>query len=276
MFSSKRSRSATARDAASASGATPSGTLVCWDFDWSLINENSDTYILEQLNKTVAERMEVKCRRGGLGWTQLMDWAVGELHTAGHTPQEMKDALVGVPILKGALDALEAASAAGAEQRILSDANSVYIESILEGRGLAGKISTVVTNPASFATSGRLCIKPHQPTSLPHNCPNCPPNLCKGAVLEGWLSDVNPARVIYIGDGGGDFCPATRLREGDYLLARKPPHDGMLRSCRRSPDEVRCQIIEWGGLSDPQGEALAEGMRVALGLEEGGGGEDGR
>ena len=203
-----------------------------------------------------------------------MDWAVGELHTAGHTSQEMKDALVGGTHSQGRIGCARAkccrrraAHSVGRQQRLR--------ESILEGRGLAGKISTVVTNPASFATSGRLCIKPHQPTSLPHNCPNCPPNLCKGAVLEGWLSDVNPARVVYIGDGGGDFCPATRLREGDYLLARKPPRRiaALVQALSRAsalPDHRMGRPVR------SSGEALAEGMRAALGHEEGGGGEDGR
>ena len=28
-------------------------------------------------------------------------------------------------------------------------------------------------------------------------------------------------RVFYVGDGGGDFCAATRLRAGDVLFARE-------------------------------------------------------
>lgn len=28
-------------------------------------------------------------------------------------------------------------------------------------------------------------------------------------------------RVIYIGDGGGDYCPSLRLMEGDLVLARQ-------------------------------------------------------
>jgi pyridoxal phosphate phosphatase PHOSPHO2 len=257
------------RKAAPAVSAQQGGTLVVWDFDWSLINENSDTYVIEQLDKAVEEKMNKKARNGRIGWTQLMDWAVGELHAAGHTPQQMRDALVRVPILKGALMALDAAEAAGATQRILSDANTVYIASILEGRGLASKISKVVTNPARHDdATGRLRIKPHQPSELPHGCDDCPANLCKGAVLDAWLQELSPARVIYVGDGGGDFCPATRLREGcDTLLARRPPHDGLLRACRRFPERVRCKVVEWGdGGCDTDGLSLAEAMREALGM----------
>lgn len=243
--------------------APKSGTLVVWDFDWSLINENSDTYVLEQLDPAVNDKMEAKLRQGGMGWTQLMDWSVGELAAAGHTPQAIRAALVGVPILSGALSAFHAAKAAGAEQRILSDANTVYISSILEGRGLAADVSTVETNPAAFDDAGRLRIRPHQPAGLPHGCALCPANLCKGAVLDTWLAELAPSRCIYVGDGGGDFCPATRLRASDVLLARQAPHDGLLRKCRvATPQQVRAKVVEWGGDSD--GAALHAGIAAAL------------
>ena len=240
-------------------------TLVVWDFDWSLINENSDTYVLEQVDAQVASRMEKKLldEGSGIGWTQLMDWSVGELHKAGHTPQAIRKALVGIPVLGGALAAFDAAKAAGAQQRILSDANSVYISTILEARGLSDAVPVVVTNPAAFDDEGRLHIKPLVPKELPHACPRCPPNLCKGAVLESWLEELRPRRCIYVGDGGGDFCPATRLRPQDVVLARQSPHDGLLRKCR-TEGQVQAEIVEWGGDADAEGAALRAGMEKAV------------
>jgi pyridoxal phosphate phosphatase PHOSPHO2 len=251
---------------AEAAAERSAGTaLVVWDFDWSLINENSDTYVVHQLDPSgriwnAAERK----LRGGIGWTELMDWAVGELHAAGHAPSAIHGSLAAVPVLDGALQAVAAASAAGAEQRILSDANTVYIGSVLESRGLAREFADVVTNPASFDEAGRLRVSPHQPANEPHRCPNCPPNLCKGAVLARWLDELAPATCVYVGDGGGDYCPATRLRAGDTLLARQAPHDGLLRKCRAAPRKVRAHVVEWGGAADAAGEALHRGMEAAL------------
>ena len=39
---------------------------------------------------------------------------------------------------------------------------------------------TVVTNPAYADANGRLRIVRHTPPDQPHQCPRCPPNLCKG------------------------------------------------------------------------------------------------
>lgn len=239
--------------------------LVVWDFDWSLINENSDTYVVEQLDKSNKIWNEAEKKfSAGLGWTQLMDWCAGALHADGHAPDAIRSTLAGVPILDGALAAVAAAAAVGAEQRILSDANDVYIESVLKARGLEDAFSLVVTNPASFNDAGRLEIRPHQPVDKPHSSSLCPPNLCKGAILSKWLDELQPSCCVYVGDGGGDFCPATRLRAGDTVLARRAPHDSLLRKCRNNKGRIKAKVVEWGGASDPRGEALRRGMEGAL------------
>ena len=72
---------------AESSNAADAPPLVVWDFDWSLINENSDTYVIERLDPSggIWRDAEKRLRRGA-DWTGLMDWAAGELHAAGHTP----------------------------------------------------------------------------------------------------------------------------------------------------------------------------------------------
>ena len=55
--------------------------LVVWDFDWSLVNENSDTFVVEKLDDSgaiwaAAERKH----QNGMQWTELMHWVVGALH----------------------------------------------------------------------------------------------------------------------------------------------------------------------------------------------------
>ena len=250
-----------AADEPSDGPASPGKALVVWDFDWSLINENSDTYVIEELDTSGEVMDAVEGKEGaGEGWTALMDWAVGELHARGHAPQALREALSNVPVLSGALEAVAAAQEAGAEQRILSDANDVYIATVLQARGLEGAFAHVETNPAEFDDADRLHIRPPQPADTPHDCPLCPPNLCKGAVIERWLDELKPTRCVYVGDGGGDFCPATRLRVGDTLCARQAPHNALLRKCRKEPSRVRARVVEWGGSKDAAGAALREGV----------------
>ena len=83
-------------------------------------------------------------------------------------------------------------------------------------------------------------------------------------MLERWLAELQPTTVVYVGDGGGDYCPATRLREGDTLLARRAPHNGLLRKCRAAPSSLRAKVVEWGGAADASGDGLRAGMRAGL------------
>ena len=193
-----------------------------------------------------------------------MDWCAGALHADGHAPMQFDPRSPEYPSSMARSPRLLPPPPSRAEQRILSDANDVYIESVLKARGLENAFSLVVTNPASFNDAGRLEIRPHQPVDKPHSSSLCPPNLCKGAILSKWLDELQPSCCVYVGDGGGDFCPATRLRVGDTVLARRAPHDSLLRKCRNNKGRIKAKVVEWGGASDPRGEALRRGMEGAL------------
>lgn len=168
------------------------------------------------------------------------------MHEAGNGPEDLRHALASIPILDGALSALQLAISEGAEVRILSDANTEYIYSILRARGIETGFSIIETNGAMFSETGRLRISPHGA----HSCELCPPNLCKGAVLTRWLREAGDVRCIYVGDGNGDFCPATMLRAGDSLLARGKPHDALLKRCKQKRAGIKAQVVEWGEEDD--------------------------
>jgi pyridoxal phosphate phosphatase PHOSPHO2 len=49
--------------------------------------------------------------------------------------------------------------------------------------------------------------------------------MCKGAELDAYVDAYGGkaayGRIVYVGDGGNDFCPLLRMREGDLALVRK-------------------------------------------------------
>ena len=170
-----------------------------------------------------------------------------------------------MPTLKGVLAAAALAHEHGADLRILSDANDSYIRWILSALKIESAFSTIETN-GSHVEAGRLRITPHQPTETPHGCPYCPPNLCKGAVIDRWreehLGSAGPPRCIYVGDGNGDFCPCTRLQPTDIVFARQAPHHDLLRRCHQNPDAVRAEVVEWSDADD--GASMLHGFKAFL------------
>ncbi|CAN6237601.1 unnamed protein product, partial [Urochloa humidicola] len=133
--------------------------------------------------------------------------------------------------------AVKSARARGCDLRVLSDANAFFVDTVLAHHGLAAFFSGTDTNPASLDAAGRLRIGPYHDFSSPaagHGCrlPSCPPNMCKGKVMERILREEEEAAaaaaagrrrrraVVYLGDGKGDYCPSMKLGEGDYVMPR--------------------------------------------------------
>lgn len=133
----------------------------------------------------------------------------------------------------------------------MSDANSYFIKEILERHGLQEYFSQVHTNPAHVDDSGALRVLPFHPKDTPHGCKLCPLNMCKGLILDSirkGSSETLKRRVIYVGDGGGDYCPSLRLVRGDHVLARQ----GFPLSKRltTNTDLVQATVHEWTSAKD--------------------------
>ncbi|KAL4421430.1 hypothetical protein ABPG75_010721 [Micractinium tetrahymenae] len=193
-------------------------TLLAFDFDWSLLEENSDTFVIRELG---ADALFEASK--GMPWTQRMDWVLKEAASQlRRTPADVTAALRRAPLHPSLAGLLRAAASEGSSVSggidviILSDANTVYIDTILEHHGLQQHVLAVHTNPAEWR-DGALRVGPYH--TQPHGCRHCPSNLCKGQVLTEFLSRQAAAgraysRVLYVGDGRGDYCPSALLLHG--------------------------------------------------------------
>ncbi|WVZ17436.1 hypothetical protein V8G54_010418, partial [Vigna mungo] len=113
---------------------------------------------------------------------------------------------------------VKAAHSLGCDLRIVSDANMFLIESILKHLGIREYFSEINTNP-SYVNEGRLRILPYDDfNKASHGCSLCPPNMCKR--IQDSISE-KAKRLIYLGDGSGDYCPSLRLKEKDFMMPRK-------------------------------------------------------
>ncbi|BDA47728.1 probable pyridoxal phosphate phosphatase PHOSPHO2 [Coccomyxa sp. Obi] len=219
--------------------AGTSRTLVVFDFDWSLVEENSDTWVLDQLGAThIFKRLKAT----GMPWTQLMDASLLAAHKElGRQQQDILEACVSAPFAACMRQAVAKLAARGCDLVVVSDANSVYIDAILEHHGLKQHFKEVHTNTASWE-GGALRVRPHHQDPKPDGCHNCPPNLCKGKVMELLLMQHNYSRVVYLGDGAGDFCPSLRLGPRDFVLSRESYPTGapcsLLRLARKASARI--------------------------------------
>ncbi|XVF25106.1 hypothetical protein REPUB_Repub13aG0185400 [Reevesia pubescens] len=221
------------------------GIVVIFDFDKTIIDCDSDNWVVDELGATELFNQLLPT----MPWNSLMDRMMKELHSQGTKIEDIVAVLKRTPIHPRIIQAIKSAHALGCDLKIVSDANMFFIETILEHHGLREYFSEINTNRGFVDEEGRLRIFPHHDfTKSPHGCHNpCPPNMCKGIVIEriqaSLAMEENKKTVIYLGDGMGDFCPSLKLGDRDYVMPRKtfPVWDLICKNRRL----IKAEVCEW-------------------------------
>lgn len=220
-------------------------TIVVFDFDKTIIECDSDNWVVDELGASDLFNQLLPT----MPWNSLMDRMMKELHEQGKTIEDIVEVLKRTPLHPRVVPAIKAAHALGCDLRIVSDANLFFIETILEHLGLREYFSEINTNPSYVDEQGRLRIFPfHDFNKCSHGCTTgtCPPNMCKGVIIERIQDSVaaeGNKRIIYLGDGAGDYCPSLKLKEGDFVMPRKnfPVWDLI----SKNPLLIKAKIHEW-------------------------------
>ncbi|KAF9115904.1 hypothetical protein BGX27_005785 [Mortierella sp. AM989] len=228
--------------------------LVVFDFDWTLIEADSDFWVIQNLGGELAKQQAELF--GKIQWTDLQDMLLGQLYEHGVTRQDLEKSLQEIPLTSDIAAALHLMKSQGAELCIISDANTFYIDTILKAHGLDHLFTSIITNPAHFDDHGRLHVaRFHGLDKEPHGCKlPCHPNLCKGRELQKLIDAQTWDQVIYMGDSTNDFCPSTRLSSSDYhgrgdlILARA--NLLLEKEIQEHPEMIKAKVIYWDSPKD--------------------------
>ncbi|KAL4334992.1 hypothetical protein GQ457_07G031380 [Hibiscus cannabinus] len=224
------------------------GIVVVFDFDKTIINCDSDNWVIDELGFTDLFNQLLPT----MPWNSVMDKMMKEIHAHGKTIADIVEVLKRTPVHPRIVPAVKSAHALGCELRIVSDANMFFIETILEHLGLKEYFCEITSNPGFVNEQGRLRIFPyHDFTKSSHGCGLnlCPPNMCKGVIMERIQASLEgKKKIIYLGDGNGDYCPTLRLGKSDCMMPRKnyPVWDLICRN----PMLIEAEIQEWSDGED--------------------------
>ncbi|KAL3810918.1 hypothetical protein ACHAXA_008768 [Cyclostephanos tholiformis] len=253
----------------------PITTLFVWDFDWTIVNCNSDEYVPSHFlgdAETESRLRDMIIARGHERWHECVSDLVNDcVAEFGLTLYDVLDAASSMPYLtdvRGAIEDVGRDITCG--QAIISDGNDSFIGAFLTKNGMDAYFTHgVMTNMGRWddndqyvdekvdeavigggggdagdntrVTSGKgkhVFRVVHQSSIYGgHTSAHCPPNLCKSQVLLDILDRTTETtntttktttstrkgrpRVVYVGDGSNDACPALHvLNERDVLLAR--------------------------------------------------------
>ncbi|XP_047314732.1 inorganic pyrophosphatase 2-like [Impatiens glandulifera] len=245
--------------------------VIVFDFDKTIIELDSDNWVVDELGATDLFNQLLPT----MPWNTLMDVMMNELHSRGKTIADIVNVLSRSPIHPRVIPAIRTAYALGCDLRVVSDANLFFIETILNSLGIRQCFSEINTNPGYVDDEGRLRISPyHDFHSCSHGCDLCPPNMCKGKIIEKMQASLveeemsmKKKRIIYLGDGAGDFCPSLRLREGvDFMMPRKnfPVWDLICKNRML----VKAEVHEWNDGEELERVLLFLIHKISLEQEE--------
>lgn len=219
--------------------------LAAFDFDYTIVNENSDIVARDLIPSSYTIPDHVKeLYNSENGWTQYMAEVFKILHETKVSKNEIVAAITSIPEVTGMVELIQNFTKMNFEIIIVSDSNTEFISRWLEANGITTLISNVYSNPGTFDEKDLLTIRPfHKQTT----CRMSQMNLCKGQVLEEHIARHTAAggnydKVFYVGDGNNDYCPITKLRAEDFGCGRM---GFKLEKLLKESNIVKAETILW-------------------------------
>ncbi|CAO3650583.1 unnamed protein product [Cunninghamella echinulata] len=221
--------------------------LAVFDFDWSLIEQDSDYWTLKQFATTQWQEYESSNRE--IQWTDFIDQVLCQLQDQGVEIERLEQRLQKIPFTPAMIATLKSLNEHGTKVVIMSDANTFFIDTILKAYGVSHLVHDIITNPAYYDEKNRIRVNRRVLKTDPqHQCPNvCAVNICKGQELDKYIQMNGPFRkIMYVGDGKNDFCPATRLRENDRMFVRVGKGlYGYLQNDEMAKGAIKAKVTYW-------------------------------
>ncbi|XP_061088461.1 probable phosphatase phospho1 [Conger conger] len=231
------------------------GFLIFFDFDETIVDENSDDSVVEAApGRQLPGWLKDSYRPGH--YNEHMQRVLAYMAEQGVTEDSIRAAIEKIPASPGILSLFQylRAHPKDFETVLVSDANMYFIEAWLRRVGARQLFQKIFTNPASFDSSGRLVLHPYHS----HDCGRCPENLCKQAVVQDYLAlrarerGCSFKRVFYVGDGANDFCPLLALGPTDTVFPRRnfPVHKLIAEAQEARPLVFKPAVVPWSSGED--------------------------
>lgn len=223
-------------------------TLVVFDFDHTVVDDNSDIWVLRCApEKCVPAWLKASYERGR--WTEYMGRVLSYLRDQSVCPDTVRSVLETIPFTDGMVELLTfiAQNKNCIDCIIVSDCNTLFIDWILQAQGVKDAFDDVFSNPASIDDGGCITIQCYHS----HQCEACPINMCKQKVLSDFKesqasSGIHYQATCYVGDGSNDFCPVKILNETDLVMPRKGfSLEKLLSKAGCENDALKPRVVPW-------------------------------
>lgn len=225
--------------------------LFVFDFDHTVVDDNTDIVIRDLVAKDKIPSHVTSLYKHS-GWIPYMQEIFNILKENNIRKDDIHKAIEGIPEVNGMKCLFKwLGEKTNVDVIIISDSNSQFIHQWCSINNIRHFIDDIFTNPALYTDDDSLKIQPY------HNqnwCKLSSVNLCKGQILEDYMSErknVHYENVFYFGDGANDFCPILRLKETDFGCIRKGYRlEKELNTDNIKNKELKAELFMWNDAID--------------------------
>lgn len=215
--------------------------LVAFDFDHTLIKHQSYA-VLEQIIPNY-ESVIKSIKSQVPNWFEYNVALMKEFKERGFKTKHIKEHIETLELnenFKLLLDHLKA-NQSRFKVVIMSGTINMIIKWVLTYQGYSEMIQEIYSNKC-------VCDEEDFLEYLNNNavkCEECKYSLCKAKIMKTLLDENKFKKVLYVGDGINDYCPAVHMRESDVLYARKDfgLHKKLYEN--KYVDNLKCTVVSW-------------------------------
>jgi len=227
-------------------------TLLVFDFDNTLI-EDSTFHPLFFKYYTKDQITELRQTWNKISLIELFREGMQQFKKLNKTIEDMKDIVENIKLIDGYENVFKTIRDNKDKFMciIISGGNKLMINWLTDKYNITDLIYKVLA--INSYHDEELIIKFDDPVG--HGCDGvgCHVNQCKRVDLEKLLNEYKSAntnfnqfhKIIYVGDGENDYCPAKLLGESDVLFARKAFNLNELLEDHGHKENLVCKINYW-------------------------------
>lgn len=221
--------------------------LVVFDFDHTILTDNSDIVILKLLSDSGFNELTTK-RQTSINWAHFMQEVYKKMNDENIKIERIKEIVEDIEFNPGFIELFEFLKSNQKlfETLIISGANTLFLKWILQKHNLTDLFPIYYSNIAEPCQNHIIKIEPYHT----HDCLSCDQSQCKRIILKEYLEtkkieNTYYSNLIFIGDGLNDYCPATFFMEGDILFPRYEFPLYKKLDLEGYKDKLRCGIHYW-------------------------------
>jgi len=189
--------------------------LFIWDFDYTFILDNSDTFIPAFFACAAAQNALSSRATPAQSWNAMVDDALQVLQRQGHSRSDIERACGHFPYDAETVEIVRRANARNVPCHIISDSNATFISSFLCSLPSRVEFASVETHPTYTDDAGLLRLRPIHT----HSCDVCPVQMCKVmSSVRGAKTPLKKTRPSF----STTFWRATTLAPSSFTLATAP------------------------------------------------------